>query len=158
LSISLGFILKYVYEIKENGFFIILLAIGSAIGLVKAIVIYFASSNKTEIFTQARKMFHGKINLNGETELLIKGKKIILDYKLENLGNRVSEYIIAKIDLTNSSHEIINQCKEKFDIIQLNNRTYAVIHCSWGYKGADFKRRIETELVKIENITSLCRP
>ncbi|PCI35632.1 MAG: hypothetical protein COB60_02630 [Flavobacteriaceae bacterium] len=125
---------------------------GLAIGLVKAFTIYFASSNKAKIFTHARKMFNGKINLNGETELLIKGKKIILDYKLENIGNRVFEYVIAKIDLSTTSKEILTKCKEKFDVLELNNRIYVVVHCSWGYKGADFKSRIESELVEVENI------
>lgn len=151
ISIILGFILKYVYEIKENGFFVIILGMGLIIGLVKSFLIYFASSSKSEIYAQARKMFNGKINLNGETELLINDRKIILDYKLETIGNRAFEYVIAKIDLTNTPNDILTKFKEKFDIIELNNRTYAVIHCSWGFKGAEFKVKIEKKLIEIEN-------
>jgi len=151
ISITLGFILKYAYKIEENGFFALLLGMGLIVGFVRAFLIYFASSSKSEIYTQARKMFNGKINLNGETELLINDRKIILDYKLEKTGNRVFEYVIAKIDLTNTPNDIMTKFNEKFDIIELNNRTYAVIYCSWGFKGADFKKRIEKKLIEIEN-------
>ena len=152
ISTILGLILKYVYEIKENGFFIFILVIGLIVGMIQAFLIYFASSSKSNIYAQARKMFNGKINLNGETELLINERKIILDYKLENTGNRVFEYVIAKIDLTNTPNDILTKCKEEFDIIELNNRTYAVVYCSWGFEGVKFKERIKAKLVEIENI------
>ena len=152
IFLFLGYLVKYFEEINENVILYIFAGIGLIIGIVKAFLIYFASSSKFEIFAQARNMFNGKVNLNGETELLINDKKIILDYKLENTGNRVFEYVIAKIDLTNSPNEIMSKLKEKFDIIELNNRTYAVVYCSWGFKGVEFKERIETKLIEIESI------
>ena len=150
ISIVLGFILNYSFKINENGFFAIILGIGFIIGLVKSFLIYFASSRKSSIFAQARKMFNGKINLKGETELSIKGWKIILDYTLEHIGNGAFEYVIAKIDLSNTLNDIMAKTKAKFDIVELNNKTYAVVYCSWGYKGDEFKERIENILVQIE--------
>ena len=152
ISISLGFILKYTYEIEENGFFVLLLGMGLIIGMVRAFLIYFALSSKSEIFTQARKMFNGKINLNGETELFINNRKIILDYKLETVGNRAFEYVIAKIDLTNIPRETIKKLKEKYEIIESNNRYYELVYCTWGNRGADFKKKIENKLVQIDNL------
>ena len=149
-----GFSLKYFLEIEENVIPFIFGGMGLIIGLVKAILIRLSSSSKPEIFSQARKMFNGKINLNGETELLINDRKIILDYKLEDLGSRMNEYIIAKIDLTNIPRERINKLKEKYEIIELNNRFYEVVYCSWGNKGNDFKKRIENKLHQIEKNVS----
>ena len=96
-------------------------------------------------------MYNGKVNINGETELIIKNKKIILDYKLEQIGIRAAEYIIANIDLTDFEQSHIEECKKEFEIIEKNNRIYAVIYSSWGYKGEKFKKRVEN---KIELINS----
>lgn len=125
---------------------------GLIIGVVKAILIIFMSSNKSEIFEQARKTYNGNINLNGETELLINNRKIILDSKVEDLGIRMANYIIAKIDLTDTSVDFRNKYKKKLEIVDLNNRQYSIVYCSWGNKGIEFKKRIETKLLQIESL------
>ena len=147
-----GFSLKYFLDITDNVIAFIIGGMGLIIGFVKAILIKFSSSSKTEMFSQARKMFNGKINLNGETELLINERKIILDYKLEDLGSRMTEYIIAKIDLTNIPREKIKNLKEKYEIIESNNRFYEIVYCSWGNNGIDFKNIIENKLIQIDNL------
>ena len=152
VSLIFGFGLKYFLKTEDNIVAYIFGVMGLIIGIVKAILINFSASNKSEIFSQARKMFNGKINLNGETELLVNNRKIILDYKLEDLGSRMSEYIVAKIDLTNIPREKIKKRKEKYEIIESGNRLYEVVYCTWGNKGNDFKMRIEDKINQIENL------
>jgi hypothetical protein len=151
ISIPFGFLFKNILETNQNGVFAVFMSIGLLIGSIKAFLTYFASISKSSIFTDAKEIFNGKINLNGETELIIKGRKIILDYKLENNGRGVAEFIIAKVDLTNIDSGIKTTLKQKFDIIELNGRTYAVVYCSWGYKGEKFKDRIEMKLQQIDD-------
>ncbi len=150
LSITLGLIIKYTNsEVEGNGIFIIMMSIGLLIGSINAFLTYFGSKSKMKIFTEAMKMYNGKVNINGETELIIKDKKIILDYKLEQIGIRAAEYIIANIDLTDFEQSQIEKCKKEFEIIEKNNRIYAVIYSSWGYKGEKFKERIENKIEQI---------
>jgi len=98
LSIVLGLIIKLANPgIKGNGIYLIFTAIGLVVGLINALLTYFASNSKEKIFDEAMKMYQGKVNLNGETELIIKEKKVILDYKLEQIGVKANEYIIANL-------------------------------------------------------------
>lgn len=152
LSGALGLIIKYSNsEVEGSGIFIILMFIGLFMGSINALLSYFGSKSKRKIFAEAMIMYNGKVNINGETELIIKNKKIILDYKLEQIGIRAAEYIIANIDLTDFEQSHIEECKKEFEIIEKNNRIYAVIYSSWGYKGEKFKKRVEN---KIELINS----
>ena len=57
--------------------------------------------------------------------------------------------MIANIDLTDLDQSQINKCNNKFEIIEKNNRIYAVIYSSWGYKGEKFKERIENKIEQI---------
>ena len=150
LSGVLGLIIKYSNsEVEGSGIFIILMIIGLFIGSINALLSYFGSKSKRKIFTEAMIMYNGKVNVNGETELIIKNKKIILDYKLEQIGIKAAEYIIANIDLTDFEQSQIEKCKKEFEIVEKNNRIYAVIYSSWGYKGEKFKERIENKIEQI---------
>jgi len=150
LSIVLGLLIKFANsEVEGNEIFILMMSIGLLIGSINAFLTYFGAKSKKRIFAEAMKMYKGKVNINGETELIIKDKKIILDYKLEQIGIRAAEYIIANIDLTDFDYSQIEKCKNEFEIIEKNNRIYAVIYSSWGYKGEKFKERIENKIEQI---------
>lgn len=150
LSLILGLIIKGTNsEIQENGFLLLFIILGLILGSIKVLLTYVGTKNKIKIFEEARKIYNGKININGETELIIKEKKVILDYKLEQIGTKISEYIIANVDLTDIEKSIIENCKNKPEIIERNKNIYAVIYSSWGYKGEKFKERIENKIQEI---------
>jgi len=147
LATVLALIIKYYNpDIKGIGLYIIIMSIGLSIGIVNAFLSYYGSKARNNIFDEAVEIFDGKVNINGETELTIKGKRIVLDYQLEYAGKSAGEYIIAYIDLSGFDASQIKKCKKEFEIITENNKFYAVVYSSWGYKGEKFKERIESKI------------
>ena len=111
LLLALGLLIKYTDSgVEGNGIFIIMMGVGLLIGSINALLTYFGYISKQNIYLEAMEMYNGKENINGEVELLIKGKRIILDYRLEQTGIRAAEYIIAnhccpiKIGISNFSY------------------------------------------------------
>ncbi len=156
LSIIAGLIIKFfVYEEMAIGFFIIFLCIGLMLGSLRASLSFYGSRSKMNIFSEVIKMYNGKRNFKGEPEIVIKNRKIILGYKLEHVGNRVAEYLIANIDLTNVEKSQINNCKKHFEIVESKKNIYAIVYCSWGYKGDAFKKRIKKKIDQINDCLKL---
>ena len=156
LSLLVGLLVKFsTSEINGNGIFVVFISIGFIIGSISVFLSYLSARNKIKIFDEAMKMYHGKVNSNGETELRIKEKSVILDYKLDQFGMKVTQYIIANIDFTDVKKPLLENCKYKFDIIEKNHRTYVVIYCSWGYKGKRFKERVENKIEQINECVKL---
>ena len=150
-NIFICYLLAKTSSIPKQIVYSLALSIGFIIGLIQLFISYASSKSKVKIFSEAKKMFNGKINMNGETELMIKDRKVILNYELENIGVRASEYIIANIDITGIEVEKVHKCDNKLETLKKNNRTYAVIYCAWGYKGEKFRKRIENKIELINN-------
>jgi len=145
-----GLIIKIIYEVPGIGVLVLFIIIGLMIGISRAILTFFSSKRKKDIFKEALTVFSGKINLNGETEMIIKGRKVLLDYKLENSGKSAHELVIANVDVTDIGKKMLEKCKDGFEILEKNNRLYAVIYCSWGNNGEKFRKRVEQKIELID--------
>jgi hypothetical protein len=143
----LGFIYNFVNENDYNDFvYTFALSLGLLYGISRALFSFFSSKSKSKILKSAMKMYNGKTNLNGENEIIVKERRIILDYKLESVGNTGYEYIISNIFISNLEKELLNKCKANFEIIEHNYKYYVIVYSSWGYKGNDFKEQIEKNI------------
>lgn len=152
IFLAIGFGVKYYEAFEDNAMVYFLGGMGLTIGIVKAALLGYAESSKSKVFSQARTMFNGIVNANGETELSIDNRKIILDYKYEDLGTKATEYIIAKIDITDLPTSLREALKENYEIVEFNNRFYEIIYCTWGNNGAEFDKRITEKLEQIEDL------
>ncbi len=131
LAIMASLIIKWANpEMKGNGIYILFAGIGFIIGLVYALLAYFSANSKQKIFKEAVKMYNGKKNMYGETELTIMQKSVILDYKFEQIGRSAAEYIIARIDVTDKAQILLKNCPHQFEIEQKRSKYYAVIYSS----------------------------
>jgi len=150
LAVMASLIIKWANpEMKGNGIYILFAGIGLIIGLVYALLSYFSAHSKEKIFKEAIKMYNGKKNIYSETELAILRRSVILDYKFEQTGRSVAEYIIAQIDVTDLIQILLKNCPHQFEIEQKRSKYYAVIYSSWGYKGVDFKTRVKQKIQEL---------
>ena len=51
-------------------------------------------------------MYNGYENLDGQSEIFVNGRKIILDYKMKQIGSTAYEYVISNILISKKEREI----------------------------------------------------
>ena len=126
------------------------MSLGFIVGTIRYLIIEVIPVNrKSEIFTEALKMYKGKMDSNGRPELIIGQRKVILDYGNPPPNGRVFEYVIAYIDISDVESNILKLCNQKFDTEEIYNKTYVKYNCHWNYEGYTFSDRIEKKVAEL---------
>ncbi len=112
---------------------------------------YFFKNENQNIKHDLIKYFDAKENINGEMEILLNGRKILIEHDWQNSYRGVSEYIISYIDITEIDKEKNQELLKQYGIINRGGKIYLKIFSSWGYRGTKFKERNLEVIDKFEN-------
>jgi len=147
IYVVLGMAFVYFTEIENISFaFYFSLAIGGLNGFAIALRQYFSGKSKIKIFQKAIKHYNGHFNLKNEPEIVVRGRKMVLGYKFEQLGNTAYEYVISNVLITQKEMLLLQKCDKKYEFEVKNDQHFIIFYAPWGYKGQDFVTYIENHI------------
>jgi len=135
-------------NIQIRAILIISIIIGIIFLISRILLKYFFKNEKEIIKQDLIKYFDAKVNLNGEYEIRLKERKIIVEYDWEDSVKGASEYIVSYIDISDLNKDKQDELSKRYGIVQRRGKTFLQIYSRWGYRGERFRER-NNEIIEL---------